>query len=164
MKLGVMSDTHNNVNNTQQALEVMRTHGVERIIHCGDISGPKIVEMFEGWRVDFLLGNVDYDPGALREAVSALADATIGHEFREEIDGVRIAATHGHDEPLLRDLIHAGNHAFVFHGHSHRRRDEMVAGTRVINPGAVGGMRPQTRSVCVIDLETREVEFVTLLA
>ena len=163
MKLGVMSDTHNNVSNTRQALDVMRAHGVERIIHCGDITGPQIVEMFTGWRVDFLLGNIDHDPDALREAVGALGDATIGHALRAEIDGVRIAATHGHDEPLLRGLIHAGNHAFVFHGHSHRRRDEIVGGTRVINPGAVGGMRPQTRSVCVIDLETKQVEFVTLL-
>lgn len=162
MQIGVMSDTHNNENNTRQALEIFRRRGVERIIHCGDITAPRIVALFDGWRVDFLLGNIDREPDALREAVAQLERASLGRQWAEEIDGVRLAATHGHDEALLRSLIGSGHNHYVFHGHSHRRRDEVVGGTRVVNPGALGGLRPQTRSVCVIALAGGGVEFVQL--
>lgn len=164
MKIGVMSDTHNNERNTQQALDIMRTSGAERLIHCGDITSPNIVELFEGWQVDFVLGNVDRELEALRRAVGELAHASIGHQFRDEIDGVRLAATHGHDLQLLSQLIRSGNNNYVFHGHSHQRRDELISGTRVVNPGALGGKRSETRSVCVVDLTNGEVEFITLMA
>lgn len=163
MKLGVMSDTHNNESNTRQALEIMRERGVDRIIHCGDITGPKIVELFHGWRVDFLQGNIDRDLDSLRGAVAELGQSSIGRKLVMEIDGVKVAATHGDDQALLKELIRSGNYRFVFHGHSHQRRDEMIAGTRVINPGALGGKRPQTRSVCIIEPSTNDVEFVTVV-
>jgi hypothetical protein len=59
-------------------------------------------------------------------------------------------------------LISDGEHAYVFHGHTHRRNDRRVGPTRVINPGALGGMRWQQRSFCILDLATDEVDFVTV--
>ena len=34
--------------------------------------------------------------------------------------------------------------------------------TRVVNPGALGGTRRQSRSFCLLDLSTGEIEFVEL--
>lgn len=163
MKLGVMSDTHNNEANARQALEIMRERGVERIIHCGDITGPNIVALFDGWQVDFVQGNIDRDLDSLRGAVAELGQANFWWKLTTEIGGVKVAAVHGHDGPLLKELIRSGNYRYVFHGHSHLRRDEVIDGTRVINPGALGGKRPQTRSLCIIDLDENDVEFVTLV-
>jgi hypothetical protein len=69
---------------------------------------------------------------------------------------------HGHHEGKLRRLIHAGEHAYVFHGHTHRRGDRHIGPTRVINPGALGGMRWQQRSFCILDLGTDEATFIKL--
>lgn len=164
MKIGILSDTHNNVHNTRLALDLLKLHRVERLIHCGDLTGAHMVPLFEGWQVDFLRGNVDGELEELRAAVAWLGNATYGHKLTLELDGVRLAATHGHDQELLDKLIRSGNYRYVFHGHSHRRRNELVDGTHVINPGALGGLRPQTRSVCKLNLKTGEAEFLKLLA
>ena len=47
-------------------------------------------------------------------------------------------------------------------GHTHRRRDQTIGRTRVINPGALGGVRWQRRSFCILDLATGEARFVKL--
>ena len=77
-------------------------------------------------------------------------------------DGYRLAMMHGENEEVLRGLITSGRYDYVFHGHTHRRRDQMVGHTHVINPGALGGMRCEQRSLCILDLMTGEPRFVGL--
>jgi hypothetical protein len=67
---------------------------------------------------------------------------------------------HGHQEGELRRLINDGEHAYVVHGHTHRWSDRGIGSTRVINPGALGGMRWQQRSFCILDLESGEVTVI----
>jgi predicted phosphodiesterase len=69
---------------------------------------------------------------------------------------------HGDNEKVLGNLISSGKHAYVFHGHTHRRRDQTIGHTRVVNPGALGGTRRQSRSFCILDLATGEMRFVKL--
>ncbi len=162
MKLGILSDTHNDVDNTEQALDILRGRGAERLIHCGDLTTPRIVALFDGWQVDFVFGNMDKQRGSLEEAVDALASASIGEVFEATLDGMRVAAYHGHDNDRLYGLIYQGGYDFVLHGHTHRRRDDRVMGTRVINPGALGGTRHERRSLCVLDVGNGSLEVVKL--
>jgi predicted phosphodiesterase len=69
---------------------------------------------------------------------------------------------HGDNEEVLGNLVTSDQHAYVFHGHTHRRRDKTIGRTRVINPGALGGTRRQRRSLCVLNLKTGEARFVKL--
>jgi len=163
MKLGILSDTHNNVQNTRRALAIFKDQEVERLVHCGDLTRPSVIEEFMGWRVDFVFGNGDYDREDIRATIGAmLKDSTIGDQWIGEIDGVRLAAMHGDNPRGLKELIKSGIYRYVFCGHSHIRLDEWEANTRVINPGSLGGKRSQTRSVCVLDLTTRKAQFIEL--
>jgi predicted phosphodiesterase len=85
---------------------------------------------------------------------------TPGATFSGKVGGVKIGVTHGHLLGRLDKLTRSRGHAFVFTGHTHRQRDEIVGKTRVINPGALGGARHEARSVCIVDLDTRDVRFV----
>ena len=161
MLIGILSDTHNEAQITRQALDLLREREVERLIHCGDLTTPEMVALFEAWTVDFVYGNMDRQRGALLDAVNALPHASIGETQMLRFDDQRIAVIHGHQEEQLGNLIN-DNYDYVFHGHTHSRRDETIGRTRVINPGALGGTRRQTRSVCVVDLISGSVEFVTL--
>jgi predicted phosphodiesterase len=67
---------------------------------------------------------------------------------------------HGDSEEVLRGLVASGQYAYVIHGHTHRRRDQTVGRTRVINPGALGGTRHQEHSLCILDLRSGEARFV----
>jgi len=161
MRIGVLSDTHNDSEMTRRALDVLRERGVEQLIHCGDLTTPDIVALFEGWRVDFVYGNMDGPRGALRVVVEALDGASIAETQLMYLSGKQIAVIHGHQEEQLSNLIN-DNYDYVFHGHTHSRRDERIGRTRVINPGALGGTRREARSFCVIDLTSGSVEFVTV--
>ncbi len=166
MKLGIISDTHNNTGNTQHVLAILRERGVERLIHCGDVTTASTVALFAGRQINFVYGNVDGDAenrGELTSAVTQyISPGAIAVEYTAEIDGVPVAACHGDDKRRLTGLIQSGKYRYVFHGHTHRRRDEHIGPTRVINPGSLGGLKPQSRSFCMLDLATGEAEFVNL--
>ena len=78
-----------------------------------------------------------------------------------EVGGRLIGITHGDREDVFEGLLLA-EPDYVFHGHTHRRRDERVGPTRIINPGALGGIRHEARSICVLDLATDQLEVVDL--
>jgi uncharacterized protein len=160
MKLGIITDTHNNIANTRWALERFRAEGVDRLIHCGDLTAPKMIEEFVGWQIDFVFGNND-DRMELRHTIRAmLPESAIDELWSATIDGVRLAAMHGDNERRLNELIRSGAHHYVFRGHSHMRLDQRIGGTRVINAGSLGGKRPQSRSICVLDVEMGEAKFI----
>ncbi|MBN1429744.1 MAG: YfcE family phosphodiesterase [Anaerolineae bacterium] len=162
MKLGILSDTHDNPENTRRALDIFRLHGVEQIIHCGDITIPQIVALFEGWRVFFVFGNLDREHADLSAAVGRLSGTnSIGYKYMGLLEGIPIAVYHGNDDEYLAALISSNCYDYVFHGHTHRRRDDHIGRTRVINPGALGG-RGKARSVCVLTLPDGTATFIDI--
>jgi uncharacterized protein len=163
MIIGVLSDTHGNVDHARAAAHAFRELGVSTVIHCGDVGAVEVLESLADFAVHVVCGNVDQDIPALRRAVDALPQpSTYGELYTDTIDGVRIAAAHGHSRDLER-LIGDGSHRYVFHGHTHKRRnEELGGGRRVVNPGALGGNPKQSRSFCTVDLTTGEVTFQEL--
>lgn len=158
MRLGILSDTHNNIANTRAALQIFREQGVRRIYHCGDLTSETIMMQFVGWQAVFALGNVDYNRAELANAAKRLGFPAPQRRIEDTVDGVSIGMMHGNEG--LPWLISFGEHRYVFHGHTHRRRDETTdKGTRVINPGALGGRQSETRSVAVLDTATDDLTF-----
>lgn len=160
MRIGILSDTHDHIENTRRALELLRRERVERLFHCGDVTSPEVVSLFEGWDVLFVRGNLDR-LDTLEPAVVALGrQPFLSDELSTTVAGRRILILHGDDTERLQQAIASGEFDYIFHGHTHRRRDERIHRTRVINPGALGGVRHQSRSFCILDLETDELRFI----
>lgn len=162
MQIGILSDTHNNVLNLRKALSLFRDAGVTQLIHCGDMTSIETAKHMAGFDVVYVSGNVDQSSSGVRDAVWMLnPNGNDSAEiYRGTIAGVSLAATHSHIPGALDQLIRSGKYAYVFHGHTHRRRDERIGRTRVVNPGALGGNRPETRSVALVDLGRDTVEFI----
>lgn len=162
MKLGILSDTHNNADNTRVALETFRERGISQLIHCGDITTPEIVHLFAGWQVVFVFGNMDRSHSDLIDAAKRIGVAPPQTGRTLEIGDKQIGVTHGHDPNALFHLMMSGNYDYVLHGHTHERRNEYRSayGVRLINPGSLGGNRPEARSVCVLDLASGDAEFI----
>ncbi len=158
MKIGVLSDTHDNLNAVRKASDLFAAEGITTLLHCGDVCGPAVVEALDGFTVYFAQGNQERLL-ALREAVAALQGGRLASLHSLVLNGRSIALLHGDDGHTLRRLIVSGTYAYVIHGHIHRRRDERYGPTRVINPGALGGIRLEPPSVCTLDLDTDEVKF-----
>ena len=109
------------------------------------------------------IGNIDQDPKSLARAVDRLGNgSTFGLEYTATIEGKRIAVLHGHLVDRLIESIHSGPYDYVIHGHTHRRRDERIGATRVINPGALGGERMEKRSCAVLDVSQDQLRFIEI--
>jgi len=161
MKIGILSDTHNEHHYTQQALATFRRRGVDTLFHCGDLAAPDMVKHFAGFETYFARGNMDrHQKHAIHAAIDALPGAHwLGKGDEVTLAGKRIALTHGDKAEVLETLLFA-EPDYLFCGHTHRRRDERIGPTRVVNPGALGGTRHEARSVAILDLERDVLEVV----
>lgn len=163
MKIGVLSDTHDNLSNLIAVLETFRENRLTTLIHCGDMTGPELIPYFKDFRLIYVFGNCDITTGTIQKKITRLReDNFAGMVFRGQLDGVPVAVTHSHIENQVMTLICEKRHKWIFHGHTHRQRDEVVHGARIINPGAVGGIGRDPRSFCIIDLNAGNVEFIQL--
>jgi uncharacterized protein len=162
MKIGILSDTHNHTQNLQRALTLFRNRGIVTLVHCGDMTSPNTAVLLKDFQVIAVTGNMDGNTGGLEDTLKKLNPQNVlAATFTGEIEGISIAVTHSH-RGNVPDLAANGRFAYIFHGHTHRRRDEVVGRSRIINPGALGGTRHESRSVCVVDLAAQHVEFIEL--
>lgn len=97
MRIGVLSDTHNQLLLTIQAIEMLRIEGAEAIIHCGDITDAPIIEACAVLPLWFVFGNHDADNVPVLEEVARKTRATcLGWWGTVEMYGHEIAVAHGH--------------------------------------------------------------------
>lgn len=163
MKIGILSDTHNNLENLHTALERFRAARVTTLFHCGDLTGVEIAQALAGFRVIYVFGNVDIATGEIRRVLTEQnPENYAGLVYRGQIGNARIGATHGHLPGKVDELLQSGEHDYVFVGHSHLHQDEQVGATRLINPGALGGLRRENRHICLLDLATGQAEFIDI--
>jgi putative phosphoesterase len=162
MKIGIISDTHDNLTNLETALEILRAEGVTTILHCGDLCGLAIVRLMAEFDVWIAQGNMDRHLGLAQAVDGTLGEGRLAWLQQPTVDGYSLAMIHGDNEEVLGNLINSGRYAYVFYGHTHRRRDRPAGRTRAINPGALGGRRWQSRSFCILDLATGKARFVEI--
>ncbi len=153
MKIGVISDTHGEVEFAQRAVRILHGQHVDMAIHCGDI-GAAVVPLLQGLKTHFVFGNID-DPDRIRQAITDPQ-----HELHDELgtlelEGRRVAFLHGDDVRLLRHMIQSGEWDLICHGHTHSFYREFEGKTLVLNPGALS--RTSRPSLAVVDLATLEV-------
>lgn len=158
MKIAILSDTHNNINNSQLARKKIEDSGIDTIIHCGDLTDPRIMDYFGEFRIYLVYGNGDY-PHEIKQQISWYRDDNLSADFIDlDLNGKQFYVTHGHDHWRLNTAVESGKYNYVLHGHTHRFRDEWIGKTRVINPGALGGRKLEMRSFVFLDLETDKLE------
>ncbi|MBS3821666.1 MAG: YfcE family phosphodiesterase [Planctomycetes bacterium] len=154
MKIGIVSDSHGRSDRLAEAVAQLAARGAEAVVHCGDITAAEDVEVLAGsdapaWLV---AGNMDrHEEAGLRQAAEACG-VTFAIDFVAVPlgDGEHLAATHGHLQHLLDELVRGGQFRYVCHGHSHRRRDERLAEARVLNPGALWHPRGRRDCTCLL--------------
>jgi putative phosphoesterase len=162
MRIGVVSDSHGRYRAVARALELLRDRGVTTVLHCGDIDDAYTVSLFRGLDAHFVFGNCDLDRDELRQAMAAAGVKLYDPWGSLELAGRKLAFLHGDDEHQMRDLLASGAFDYLFHGHTHKPRDERIGTTRVINPGALH--RADPKRFVVLDLESGAVEVVVVEA
>jgi uncharacterized protein len=160
MLIGIFSDTHDNLNAIQLARDFFVRSKVEYVFHCGDLTDPSLVSYLDGCRVIYSSGNMDSSSERIRQSLQALNPHNwAGYLYTGAISDSHIACVHGNVDGQVTTLIQSQKYDYIFHGHTHQRRDERFGKTRVINPGALGGKNSSPGSLCTLDLKTGKTLF-----
>ena len=154
MKVGILSDTHNQVERTREAVTLLRAEGAEALFHCGDLTGMEIAEACATLPSYIVLGNNDLEARRLERVIRFGGGVCLGEGGEVSLGGKRIAVTHGHDGQQIRRLLAAAPD-YLLLGHSHRREDRKSGRTRIINPGALH--RAPQWTIALLDLAVDEL-------
>ena len=156
-RVGLLSDSHGRAERTERAVDALLAAGADMLVHAGDIETEQVLDCLAGHNAHIVWGNCDWDRAGLERYAKDIGISVHGDAGEVEVDGVRIAFTHGHLAAAIRTAMASGA-AYLVHGHTHERRDERVDGVRLINPGALHRARPFT--VAVLTPRTGELRTI----
>lgn len=160
MKIGILSDTHNNLEITRRAIDIFKSHVVDIIIHSGDLSSPKMLSLFEGLNCKFVLGNMDLDVELLNAEAERLGFGPVEHTCEINISGKRILVLHGNDVPEFRRAVASGNYDYIIKGHTHCFENYISNRARIINPGSLYG--GSDHSVVILNTDNDSIEKIAV--
>lgn len=157
MKIGIVSDTHDNIELAEKASDFFDDR-VEKVIHCGDMVAPFTAQIFDR-KYEFyaVRGNNDgeWNLKSVVEEFGRFENNIMDLEF----EGLDIAVYHGTEEKIVEGLIEK-DYDFVLRGHTHRRKLKDHGGTVEINPGGIKlPDQDEGFSVAVLDTGTEGFEF-----
>jgi len=159
LKLGILSDTHDNVPQVRKAVALFNREMVDLVLHAGDYVAPFSVKPLFELQCDFMgvWGNNDGDKMALHR----ISQGKIEQTFRqEEYDGKKILL--GHYFETLDALVASQAYSLIVYGHTHEPEMRKQGQTLVLNPGECGAWLYGESTVAVVDLDSLEGEIVTL--
>ena len=164
MKIGVFSDTHNHVLEAKRVLNIFEAHGVEHLIHCGDV-GEDVLDLIRvaclehHWQAHVAVGNTDLN--TTWQFLPSPVEITRGRFLECEADGRRMAILHGDDVSRFFWTIGNGGYDFVLCGHTHAPEDRTEGTTRVLNPGSAARPRSAPATAAILDSATGEFTLLT---
>jgi putative phosphoesterase len=158
--LGLLSDTHDRFTAAQAAVQTLRANGAEHLLHAGDVGKEQIIDLLTGGPAAFVWGNNDFDRVSLASYATSLSVDCLGVFGELELDGKKIALTHGDDDKLVRRVLEEQRHDYLITGHTHVRHDRRKGRVRWINPGALH--RVGVKTVAILDTSSDVLRSMTI--
>jgi putative phosphoesterase len=163
MKIGLISDTHDNIQNIQKAIAYFNDKHVRVVIHAGDIVSPETVKAFNGMRLIGVLGNNDLQINELTDAFDGIGGQLKGEFCEIEQDNLIFVVYHGTSSRRKESLIQSGKYDVVVCGHTHRVQNKKVGKTLILNPGTANGwFFGYGATAAIFDTQTKESDFIRL--
>ncbi|MCY3885249.1 MAG: YfcE family phosphodiesterase [Gammaproteobacteria bacterium] len=159
MKIGVVSDTHNHMRNVLEIVRLFNEAKVDHVVHTGDITTAKTLELFADLNAPFsgVFGNNDVEIASLKHIA-----ARNEFQFRQpplflNFGARRVVVVHD-PRDLTETLIQDTDVAL--HGHTHLLRMERQDGLTIFNPGECAGHMKGLNAVGVIELESYQMRLL----
>jgi putative phosphoesterase len=163
VKVAIISDTHDHLENLEKALAGIHALGVASLFHCGDLVSPFVIDRLAKFAgtVNVVFGNNEGD----RLTISSVASRKFPNiKLHGEVGFVgtekgEIAFTHRPE--FAHALACTRKYAAVFYGHTHRMKIERIDATPLINPGDLMGLIEPPGWI-IFDLATGRAEHFTV--
>lgn len=160
MKIGIISDTHDNMRQIARAVELFNRQDIDLVLHAGDFVAPFAAGGFDNLKTRLVgvFGNNDGDKLLLRDRFKEKGE--LHEDYHElELKSKKIALMH---RPKFLDaLIASGKYDLIIYGHTHKL-DIREGSPLVINPGECCGWTTGKSTAVIVDLETMKVDIHNL--
>ena len=162
MKIGIISDTHDNVWRIDDAIPYLRS--TDLVLHCGDLISPFMIHRLGkglgNIPIHLVWGNNDGDRFTVAKIAQSYPNFTLHGEFMQlEENGFRIAMIHYPE--IARQLVLSENFDLVCYGHDHTAIQETLGETVLLNPGEIMGMNGRS-TLALFETETHRAELIEI--
>ena len=157
MKLGIISDSHDNIEAIRYAVELFNREGVDLTIHLGDIVSPFCFDYFNKLKSPFLgvFGNNDGEVLFLQQKSEGKLHKP---PYEVELDGKEFILMH---EPFGLNKL-AKEYDYVLYGHLHRVDLRETERGYIINPGELCGCLTKKRTAVILDTKKNRAVLKTV--
>ena len=161
MKIGIISDTHDNLPQIRKAVKVFNREKVELVLHAGDFVSPFTSLEFKNLNCPLkgVFGNNDGDKLYLQEKFKGIGELYPA-PYNVNINSKNVIMLH--KEKLIDALAESQKYDVIIYGHSHRTDLRKIGKTLIINPGECGGWLTGESTIALLDLETLEAKIINL--
>ena len=159
--IGIMSDSHDNVDAVKQAVRFFKNTECELVVHAGDFVAPFAARELEhlDCPVKAVFGNCDGEKDGLRKVINAFGEIKKA-PFVFSYADKNFLLTHVHTS--VDQYAASGKYDIIIYGHTHKVEVKRKRGVFQINPGETGGWLSRKSTVAVIDPSTWETDIITL--
>ena len=155
MKLGVMSDSHDNIPNVARAVALFNEIDVDLVVHAGDFIAPFAIDPLAdlNCRVVGVFGNNDGERVILAQRFETIRGEVHPNLASVSLGGKNIAVMHYPE--LAIPIAKSGDYDIVVYGHTHKI-DIQKGEALLLNPGETGGWTTGKATIAVVDTQTLE--------
>jgi putative phosphoesterase len=159
--IGILSDSHDNLDAVRQAVRFFRDSECRLIIHAGDFVAPFTARVLEGagCPVKAVFGNCDGEKAGLKNALEpfgTIQKAPLVFPY----EGTNILVTHLNG--LVESLAACREYGLIVFGHTHKAEIRTSGPTLIVNPGEAGGWVTGRSTVALFDPKTGVAEIHSL--
>ena len=161
MKIGIISDTHDNLPQIKKAVEIFNREKVELVLHAGDFVSPFTFLEFKNINCPLkgVFGNNDGDKLYLQEKFKVIGELYPA-PYIVKINNKNVIMLH--KEKLIDALAESQKYDVIIYGHTHRTDLRKIGKTLIINPGECGGWLTRKSTIGLLDLKTLEAKIIKL--
>lgn len=162
MKIAIISDTHDRLDNIEKALNYIKEQGAEILIHAGDLAHSETLEYvckkFHG-DIFYIGGNADIDNEEIKKLEKIYKTLkTFTETAKLTLGGLSLVITH---KPMdAKKLAESGKYDLVIHGHDHKPWQSFIGKCEILNPGNLA----DTRYPATFALYNTEIKKASLIA
>ncbi len=158
MLVGIMSDSHDDMQRIEAAVEFFNSKGVAQVVHAGDLVSPFTFEMLDKLNCPLtgIFGNNDGDKLLLFQR----SEGSLEPQPMPLKLGDREAMV-VHEPQSVKALAKSGEFDVVIYGHTHVPEVRRVGDTLVINPGKTARLHKGKSTIAILDTEKLEAEIIS---
>ncbi len=152
MRIGVMSDSHDHLDNIDKAIHFFNAEKVDLVLHCGDFVAPFAVKPLAQLTMKIVAcyGNNDGELVGLQKTFDNLKIEVYKRNYVFTWNSKRLLMMHEPDQPDI--FAASGQFDLVCYGHTHNADIHRIDNVLVVNPGEVCGWLTRKPTVALVDL------------